>query len=252
MSSSRQLARLDSATKSPIFSYFSETLTGVSTIRAYNVQNLFIKKMQHNIDENTVYIYIANCAERWLVLRLDLIANLIAALASLFAVFSRESLSPGLVGLSISLSITVSQALNFFVKMWSEFEANITGIERIREYFEIPHEADWSKNDPDAKVPKSWPNEGKIILSNYACQYRKDLDFVLREINAEIMPGEKIGIVGRTGAGKSSMALGLFRLIEYSIGDILIDNINISKIGLHDLRHKLTIIPQVKTFYLFF
>jgi ABC-type multidrug transport system fused ATPase/permease subunit len=245
VSSSRQLARLDSATKSPIFSYFSETLTGVSTIRAYNAQNLFVKRMQHNIDENTVYIYIANCAERWLVLRLDLIANLIAALASLFAVFSRESLSPGLVGLSISLSITVSQALNFFVKMWSEFEANITGIERIREYFEIPHEADWSKNDPDTKVPKSWPNEGKIILSNYACQYRKDLDFVLREINAEIMPGEKIGIVGRTGAGKSSMALGLFRLIEYSIGDILIDNVNISKIGLHDLRHKLTIIPQV-------
>lgn len=102
------MARLDSSTKSPIFSYFSETLTGVSTIRAYGAQNIFINSMQKNIDENTVYIYAANCAERWLVLRLDFVANLIAGLASLFAVFSRNSLSPGLVGLSISLSITVS------------------------------------------------------------------------------------------------------------------------------------------------
>lgn len=118
--------------------------------------------MEKNIDENTVYIYTGNCAERWLIIRLDLvylkeylfdllyvcflkfilnqIATLIAALASLFAVFSRHSLSPGLVGLSISLSITVSQALNFFVKMGAEFEANITGVERIREYFQIPQE----------------------------------------------------------------------------------------------------------------
>jgi ATP-binding cassette subfamily C (CFTR/MRP) protein 1 len=110
VSSSRQMARLDSSTKSPIFSYFSETLTGVSTIRAYGAQSIFINSMQKNIDENTVYIYAANCAERWLVLRLDFVANLIAGLASLFAVFSRNSLSPGLVGLSISLSITVSSS----------------------------------------------------------------------------------------------------------------------------------------------
>jgi len=140
VSSSRQIARLDSATKSPIFSHFSETLTGVSTIKAYSAQSTFIEKMQKNIDENTVYVYIANCAERWLVLRLDLVANLIAVLASVFAVFSRHNLSPGLVGLSISLSITVSQALNFFVKMGAEFEANITAVERIKEYFQIPKE----------------------------------------------------------------------------------------------------------------
>ena len=144
VSSSRQLARLDSSTKSPIFSYFSESLNGVSTIRAYGVQKTFITKMEKNIDENTVYIYTGNCAERWLIIRLDLIATLIAALASLFAVFSRHNLSPGLVGLSISLSITVSQALNYFVKMGAEFEANITGVERIREYFQIPQEVKFS------------------------------------------------------------------------------------------------------------
>ena len=152
VSSSRQLARLDSATKSPIFSYFTETLTGVSTIRAYNKQQMFIKNMQKHIDENTIYIYIANCAERWLVLRLDLVANLIATLASLFAVFSRDKLSPGLVGLSISLSITVSQALNYFVKMGAEFETNITGVERIMEYFQIPHEVNKQKAKATNKI----------------------------------------------------------------------------------------------------
>ena len=104
--------------------------------------------------------------------------------------------------------------------------------------------AEWSVKD--VKVPKSWPSEGKIVLKNYGCKYRKELDFVLKDINVEILPGEKIGIVGRTGAGKSSLSLGLFRLIEYSLGDIIIDNVNVDKIGLHDLRHKLTIIPQVR------
>ena len=83
------------------------------------------------------------------------------------------------------------------------------------------------------------------MLTNYSCKYRQELDYVLKDINAEILPGEKVGIVGRTGAGKSSLSLALFRLIEHSEGDIMIDNININKIGLHDLRHKLTIIPQV-------
>lgn len=242
VSSARQLARLDSSTKSPIFSHFSETLAGVSTIRAYGAQPDFIKKMEKNVDENSVYIYTANCAERWLILRLDFVANLITALASLFAVFSRNTLSPGLVGLSISLSITVGQALNFLVKMGAEFEANITAVERFMEYFHIPHEAEWS--NLTAKVNQSWPNQGRIVFKNYNLKYRPDSDFVLQNINVEIKPGEKIGIVGRTGAGKSSLTLGLFRLIEHSIGDIVIDDVNINKIGLHDLRHKLTIIPQ--------
>nr|QBP17584.1 ABCC1-X8-like protein [Brachionus rotundiformis]QNH67883.1 ATP-binding cassette transporter subfamily C member 1 X8 [Brachionus rotundiformis] len=242
VSSARQLARLDSSTKSPIFSFFSETLAGVSTIRAFNSKNRFIKKMEKNVDENTVYIYTANCAERWLIIRLDFIANLIAALASLFAVFSRNSLSPGLVGLSISLSITVSQALNFFVKMGAEFEANITAVERVKEYFSIPQEPEWNKRD--LVIPSTWPSAGKVVLNNFSVKYREDSAFVLRNINAEIMPGEKIGIVGRTGAGKSSLTLALFRLLENSVGDIIIDGINIKNIGLHDLRHKLTIIPQ--------
>jgi len=242
VATSRQLARLDSATKSPIFSHFSETLTGVSTIRAYESQKRFVSRMHKNMDENNIYVLIANYADRWLGLRLELIGNIITALASLFAVFSRNSLSAGLVGLSISLSLSISQALNFFVRMGADFEANITALERIKEYVDIPQEADWKIDGTN--LDDSWPDKGHIKFDNYGVKYREELEYVLKEITTEIMPGEKIGIIGRTGAGKSSLSLGLFRMLELNIGDICIDNINIKKIGLHELRHKLTIIPQ--------
>lgn len=127
--------------------------------------------------------------------------------------------------------------------MGAEFEANITAVERVKEYFSIPQEPEWNKHD--LFIPSTWPSAGKVVLNNFSVKYREESAFVLRNINAEILPGEKIGIVGRTGAGKSSLTLALFRLLENSIGDIIIDGINIKNIGLHDLRHKLTIIPQV-------
>lgn len=108
VATSRQLARMDSITKSPIFSHFSETIAGVSTLRAYACQNRFIQKMQKNMDDNNIYVFITNFADRWLGLRLELIGNVITALSALFAVFSRYTLSPGLVGLSVSLSLSVS------------------------------------------------------------------------------------------------------------------------------------------------
>lgn len=242
MATSRQLARLDSVTKSPILSHFSETLAGVSTIRAYESQRRFISRMHRNMDDNNIYVLIANYADRWLGLRLELIGNIITTLASLFAVFSRTSLSAGLVGLSISLSLSISQALNFFVRMGADFEANITALERIKEYVDIPQEAPWEIKGTNLD---KWPGKGHIMFDDYGVKYREELDYVLKNISTEIMPGEKIGIIGRTGAGKSSLSLGLFRMLELSVGDILIDGVNIRSIGLHDLRHKLTIIPQV-------
>lgn len=242
VATSRQLARMDSVTKSPIFSHFSETIAGVSTLRAYACQDRFINKMQRNIDDNNIYVLITNFADRWLGLRLELIGAVITALSSLFAVFSRNTLSPGLVGLSISLSLSISQALNFFVRMGADLEANITALERMKEMCEVPAEAEW-KND-NTRPDDSWPAEGGIRFENYSVKYREELDYVLKDISTEILPGEKIGIIGRTGAGKSSLFLGLFRMLEKNIGDIFIDDVNISRIGLHDLRHKLTIIPQ--------
>nr|APD26530.1 ATP-binding cassette transporter subfamily C member 1 X7 protein [Brachionus koreanus] len=239
--SNRQLKRLQAATKSPIFSHFSECQAGVSTIRAYDAQNRFIKIMQENIDEYLVHYYCNTVSNRWLALRLEIIGNVITILAAFFAITSRNSLSAGLAGLSISISLSISSNLNWFVRTVSEFEANITSVERIIEYFEIKHEPEWTnENKPD----KSWPQKGNIIFDDYSIKYRQELDWVLRRLNFSVMPGEKIGIVGRTGAGKSSLTLGLFRMLEFYSGAILIDDIDIEKIGLHDLRHKLTIIPQ--------
>lgn len=105
--------------------------------------------------------------------------------------------------------------------------------------------AEWTIDSAKSQITPSWPNEGRVEFCEYSAKYSKNNDYVLNEINAVVLPGEKIGIVGRTGAGKSSLTLALFRLIEVSEGDIVIDGVNINKIGLHDLRHKITIIPQV-------
>lgn len=241
----RQLKRLESASKSPIFSHFSETLTGVSTIRAYRVQNRFVKIMQSRIDENLVYYYPNNVSNRWLALRLELIGNLITVFSALFAVLSKNTISAGIAGLSISYSLNVSQTLNWLVRMSAEFETNITSAERIEEYCNTPHEKEW--HIKETKPAAEWPKTGEIVIENYSLKYRDELDCVLKNLNAVIKSGEKIGIVGRTGAGKSSLSLGLFRILEKSEGRILIDNVDIKTIGLHDLRHQLTIIPQVIT-----
>jgi len=239
--SNRQLKRMQSVSKSPIFSHFSETQSGISTIRAYNLEQQFIQIMQNNIDENLVLSYTNTVSNRWLALRLEIIGSLITIFAALFAIFSRDTLTAGLAGLSISTSLNVSGTLNWFVRAVSEFEVNITSIERIKEYFDIKHEPEWTN---DNKPSDDWPSKGQIVFNDYSVKYRHDLDNVLNKINAQIKPNEKIGIVGRTGAGKSSLTLGLFRMLELYDGNILIDDININEIGLHDLRHKLTIIPQ--------
>ena len=151
VATSRQLARMDSITKSPIYSHFSETIAGVSTLRAYACQDRFVEKMQRNMDENNIYVFVTNFADRWLGIRLELIGNVITALSALFAVFSRYHLSPGLVGLSISLSLSIAQALNFFVRMGADLEANITALERIKEMTDVPKEAEW---EIEASKPK--------------------------------------------------------------------------------------------------
>ena len=199
--------------------------------------------MQDLIDENLVYFYPNYLATRWLSLRVECLGHFITLSTCFFTVTSRRILSPGLSALSILYSLNISTILSWFIRFSSEFEASITSIERIKEYCNTPHEADWSieKTQPD----KEWPVKGHILFRNYSLKYREELDFVLNDLNIEIQPGEKIGIVGRTGAGKSSLTLGLFRMIENHLGEIIIDNVNIHTIGLHDLRQKITIIPQV-------
>ncbi|NWU60420.1 MRP1 protein, partial [Pterocles burchelli] len=242
VATSRQLKRLESVSRSPVYSHFNETLLGVSVIRAFEEQKRFIKQNDMKVDENQKAYYPSIVANRWLAVRLEYVGNCIVLFAALFAVMARNKLSAGLVGLSVSYSLQITAYLNWLVRMSSELETNIVAVERVKEYAEMEKEAEWSIEQ--TAPPSTWPEEGKVEFRGYGLRYRKDLDLVLKNINVTINGGEKIGIVGRTGAGKSSLTLGLFRINEAAEGEIIIDGINIAKIGLHDLRFKITIIPQ--------
>ncbi|XP_064490303.1 multidrug resistance-associated protein 1-like isoform X2 [Ornithodoros turicata] len=242
IASSRQLKRLESVTRSPIYTHFSETLSGATTIRAYAVQESFMRESNHRVDTNHVCYYPSIIANRWLAVRLELCASFVVLCTALFAVFGKETLDQGAVGLSLAYALSVTATMNWMVRMSCEFETNIVSVERIMEYTKTPTEALWETRD--SKPPETWPQGGEVNYVDYATRYREGLDLVIRNLNISVKPGEKVGIVGRTGAGKSSMMLSLFRIVEPARGTILIDGIDISKIGLHDLRSKLTIIPQ--------
>ncbi|KAM9305127.1 multidrug resistance-associated protein 1 [Gastrophryne carolinensis] len=242
VATSRQLKRLESVSRSPVYSHFNETLLGASVIRAFGEQKQFIRTSDFRVDENQRAYYPSIVSNRWLAIRLEFVGNCIVLFASLFAVISRYSLSPGLVGLSVSYALQVTAYLNWLVRMSSELETNIVAVERVKEYSDLEQEAPWTVQH--AKPESTWPHEGRIEFQNFCLRYREDLDLALKNINATVHGGEKIGIVGRTGAGKSSLTLGLFRINEAASGEIVIDGCNIANIGLHDLRFKLTIIPQ--------
>ncbi|KAJ8418122.1 hypothetical protein AAFF_G00138310 [Aldrovandia affinis] len=241
VATSRQLRRLDSVSRSPIYSHFSETVAGLSVIRAYGHQDRFLRHNKDTIDENLKSVYPWIVSNRWLAIRLEFLGNLVVFFSALFAVLSRGSLDSGMVGLSISYALNVTQTLNWLVRMTSELETNIVAVERVSEYTEIENEAAWiTKTRP----PEGWPDAGRLRLQNYKVRYRPELDLVLHGITCDIESTEKIGIVGRTGAGKSSLTNCLFRIMEAAEGHIFIDGVDIAVLGLHDLRSKLTIIPQ--------
>ncbi|RIB11911.1 ATP-binding cassette transporter 1 [Gigaspora rosea] len=245
LSTSRELKRLDSLTRSPIYSHFQETLGGVSTIRAYQQIQRFIAQNEFRLDENQKAYYPSVSCNRWLAVRLELIGSLVIFSASLLAVISAvttHNIDAGLVGLSLSYALSVTQALNWAVRQFCEIETNIVSVERVKEYIDLPSEAPLVI--ADNRPQPAWPQNGVIEYKDYSTRYRPGLELVLRGVSFHVKPKEKIGIVGRTGAGKSSLTLSLFRLIESAGGSIIVDGMDISKIGLYDLRSRITIIPQ--------
>ncbi|XP_043474514.1 multidrug resistance-associated protein 1 isoform X1 [Leptopilina heterotoma] len=243
VSTSRQLKRLESVSRSPIYSHFGESVTGAQTIRAYGVQERFIKESEMRVDFNQVCYFPSIIANRWLAIRLEMVGNLIIFFAALFCVLGREKhLEAGIAGLSLSYALQITQTLNWLVRMTSDVETNIVAVERIKEYGETPQEAAWEI--AEREPAKEWPTNGGVEFRDFKVRYRKGLDLVLQGISFSVNGGEKVGIVGRTGAGKSSLTLALFRIIEAADGKIFIDNVDIASLGLHTLRSRLTIIPQ--------
>ena len=242
---SRELKRLDSVSRSPIYAHFQESLSGISTIRAFRQQQRFSMENEWRVDANQRAYFPSISANRWLAVRLEFIGSVIILAAAGFAIISVSTgsgLSAGLVGLAMSYALQITQSLNWIVRQTVEVETNIVSVERVLEYARLPSEAAdiISKHRP----PTSWPSKGALSFNKYSTRYRPGLDLVLKDVSLDIKSHEKIGVVGRTGAGKSSLTLALFRIIEPAGGDITLDSISTSSIGLLDLRGRLAIIPQ--------
>ncbi|OAD00212.1 hypothetical protein MUCCIDRAFT_166009 [Mucor lusitanicus CBS 277.49] len=245
LATSRELKRLDSVGKSPIYSHFQETIQGVSTIRAYGQQRAFVFQNQYRLDNNQRAYFPSITCNRWLAVRLEFLGSIIIFGSSIFAVFGvlygpRSYIDPGLVGLSVSYALSVTQALSWVIRSYCDIETNIVSVERVKEYIDLPRE----KYESARSVDPMWPAKGKIEFRDYSTRYRDGLDLCLKNLSFIVKFKEKIGIVGRTGAGKSSLSLSLFRIIEAAKGSIIIDGVDIASLRLFDLRSRLTIIPQ--------
>ncbi len=187
------MKRLESVTRSPIYSHFSETLSGVSTIRAYGATRRFITESNSRVDYNQVCYYPSVCANRWLAIRLEFCGNCIILFAAIFAVLDRDNFreNPGFVGLILTYALSVTQTLNWLVRMTSEMETNIVSVERIAEYCDNPTEAEWVSDESNCPS-KDWPTNGAIKFIDYSVRYRAGLDLVLRDISTKIEPQEKV------------------------------------------------------------
>ncbi|KAG0032610.1 Multidrug resistance-associated protein 1, partial [Podila clonocystis] len=275
---SRAVKRIFHTAKSPIFQHFSETLGGVSTLRAMRQQARFIAANAARVDAHTnAHVAYTYCI-RWVETRLDSMSAVIIFLTTASFVYTRDTVDPATAGLALSFALTITQSVNWLIRSWCELLNLLVNVERLREYTELQTEAPEESSEAGLiLVPSSWPHQGRIVFEHYSTRYREGLDLVLKDISITVESGEKVGIVGRTGAGKSSLTLALFRMIEAANspwakatgkfhkaveeeshlnehdhdeeshlygGRIIIDGVDISTIGLHDLRRQIAIIPQ--------
>jgi ABC-type multidrug transport system fused ATPase/permease subunit len=250
---SRELTRLDGISRSPIYALFSETLDGIATIRAFNRELFFTSSLFQLLDKNQQAYFLNFSANCWLGVRLEFAGNLIVSFAALSFVIYRsyyisglESINStstfaGFAGLGLSLCLSITQSLNWSVRMASDLESQMVSVERVHEYTVIPSETEkYYQTD----AVSEWPKSGGVTFKNVSMRYRPDLPFVLHDLSFDIKSGDKIGIVGRTGSGKSSTVTSLLRLVEISSGSILIDGVDISSLSLNTLRSKVAVIPQ--------
>ncbi|KAF8758426.1 ABC transporter [Rhizoctonia solani] len=242
--SAREVKRLDAVLRSSLYAHFGEAIGGISTIHAYQVSSQFKLENERRMDlENRAY-WITTVNQRWLSLRLDFLGSLLLLAVSLLCVGARFTISPAQTGVVVSYMLTIQASFGWAVRQSAEVENNMNGVERIVYYArEVEQEASHDSN-PSEPGSSAWPITGQIELRDAIVRYRPELPPVLNGLSLSVRGGEHVGIVGRTGAGKSTVTQALFRMMELSSGAILIDGVDISKLGLRKLRSALTIIPQ--------
>ncbi|KAM3584831.1 uncharacterized protein V6R79_000382 [Siganus canaliculatus] len=237
---SRDIKRLESTTRSPVFSHLSSSLQGLWTIRALRAEERLKKAFDAHQDLHSEAWFLFLMTSRWFALRLDSICSLFITFASFGCILLRNGLGAGEVGLVLTYAVTLVGNFQWTMRQSAEVENMMTSVERVVEYSELKSEAPW---ETEKTPPSDWPSKGQVTFNSVTFSYSDDGPAVLKDISATFLPGEKVGIVGRTGAGKSSLVSALFRLAEPQ-GKIYIDGVLTSEIGLHDLRQKMSIIPQ--------
>lgn len=244
---SRELQRLIGVLSSPIISHIEESIHGLEIIRSYDQNERFVYKNHRNIDNLTRVMLIQSSSNRWLAIRLEAVSSLVTYLSIILAIVSLETnkpVSPPYLGLIISYSLALTGTLDTTVTVNTELEAELITIERIVEYFSLKPEVNESEEKNKMTFEQNWPSSGKIRFRGFNAKYEGTQDLVLKNINLMIQPGERISIVGKTGSGKSTLTLSIFRMIQRMTGSIEIDDINIEDIQLYELRKRLNIIPQ--------
>jgi len=283
---SRETKRLDSISRSPVFAHFSETLGGLGTIRAYDQTSRFINEFETKVDANTQTYYNNKIADRWLSVRLDFLGAVIVGLAAVFVAASAKPSSTNFAsyaGLSLTYSMSLTGLLNWVVRSFAQMEAGMNAVERILYYTEdiaqeapvksegmkeqsVSEKVSLTKDNDENVTPSSiavksmggvetpdqdWPSKGEIVLKDLKMRYRPENPLVLKGLNVTIEGGSRVGVVGRTGSGKSSLLLVLMRMVEPAlpkeeeyVAPIMVDGVDVLRIGLTDLRSKIAIIPQ--------
>ena len=247
ISSSRDLKRLESIQRSPLYQQFGETLSGMTTIRAYCDERRFIRDNLHSVNRHNRPFISLWATNRWLAFRVDIIGALVSFFTGVFIVLSVGHIDAGAAGLAMTYAVTFTENVLWFVRLYAMNEQNMNAVERIKEYLDVDQEA--AGIVPENRPAANWPSKGSVEFIGYSTRYRSDFDLVLRHITFKVLPGEKVGVVGRTGAGKSSLALSLFRALESEDGKILVDDIDIGLIGLQDLRENIVMVPQDPTLF---
>ncbi|XP_019407577.1 PREDICTED: ATP-binding cassette sub-family C member 8 isoform X4 [Crocodylus porosus] len=242
---SRDLQQLDDSTQLPLLSHFSETVEGLTTIRAFRYEARFRQKLLEYTDSNNIASLFLTAANRWLEVRMEYIGACVVLIAAVTSItnYWKDPLSSGLVGLGLTYALMVSNYLNWMVRNLADMEIQLGAVKRINGLLKTEAENYEGLLTP-SQIPQNWPDRGEIQIQNLSVRYDSNLKPVLKHVNAHLSPGQKIGICGRTGSGKSSFSLAFFRMVDTFEGRIIIDGIDIAKLPLQTLRSRLSIILQ--------
>ncbi|RHY68303.1 hypothetical protein DYB30_013221, partial [Aphanomyces astaci] len=241
--SSAELKRMDGIARSPVVTLVGEAISGLSTIRAFKMTAQISHKQRIALDRYLSFSFAYTCSGRWFQLRLDWVSSFVITAVAFIAVFTRASIGVTAAGLALTYSSQLSTVLSRMAVFVTFVENMMTSVERLGHYNSLESE-DTGHDNTKGLPPSSWPQQGEITFTNYSMRYREHLELVLNNVNFTVKGGEKVGIVGRTGSGKSSLMAALFRMVPSATGTITLDGVDIASISVRTLRSRLTIIPQ--------